>query len=156
MSPVEAAVIKSDTSFINTMINNCASRFSSHVSVWKYMMQSIPQTLFLNSTLTERLDSVIGWLFQPKRIHELNAYLHLYFGHLQVWDDLGIYVVVLLCLLGYFFFLCFYTGSDFALRHPCMVPLGFSPFNGNYKYASKGKVLPSGIYSASMCKHNSH
>jgi hypothetical protein len=57
---------------------------------------------------------------------------------------------------GFFFFLCFYAGSDFALRHPRMVPLGFSPFNGNYEYASKDKILLLGIYSASMCKHNSH
>lgn len=57
---------------------------------------------------------------------------------------------------GVFFFFVFMQGQGLPSGTLCMVPLGFRPFNGNYEYATKGKILPLGIYSASMCKHNSH
>lgn len=159
MSPVEAAVTKSDTFFINSMIVNCVSCFSGCVSA----LETHDAVYTVHIIVSQHC---------PKGKHEFHYVIAV--SALQepwtkclftfiFWSSTSLGWPGDLCrgfiffsFWRFLFFPLFYAGSYFALRHPCMFPVGFNPFNGNYEYASKGKIPPSGIYSASMCKHNSH
>lgn len=87
----------------------------------------------------------MGWLFQPNRIHELNAYLHLYFGHLQVWDDLGIYVVVLLCLFCFFFPFVFIQGQILPSGTHVWFPWGSVPLMEITRMHPRARFFPQGF-----------